>query len=150
MLRMVLESHTLCESSRPVKADVPLTRNSTACPIALLNHLPEVPDLPTPAGALLGCPETQDFGRDMSRGIFAVGSRIGDNLGLPQNGVFMPPLGSVSSCFAISFDHFCLRSRFGGTTMRLLPRRTEDLTPEHIEPELSERQRTRNRTWVPA
>ena len=58
MLRMVLESHTLCESSRPVKADVPLTRNSTACPIALLNHLPEVPDLATPAGALLGCPET--------------------------------------------------------------------------------------------
>ena len=51
MLRMVLESHTLCESSRPVKADVPLTRNSTACPIALLNHLPEVPDLATPAGA---------------------------------------------------------------------------------------------------
>jgi len=52
MLRMVLESHTLCENPRAVKADVPLARNSTACPFALLNHLPEVPDLATPARGL--------------------------------------------------------------------------------------------------
>jgi hypothetical protein len=33
---------------------------SNACPIALLNHLPQVPDSVIPDGALLACPVTQE------------------------------------------------------------------------------------------
>src|SRR5271167_410798 len=46
-----------------MQARVLLNGRSTACPITRPNHLPQVPDSATPAGASLGCPETEDFGR---------------------------------------------------------------------------------------
>ena len=37
--------------------------DSTACPIALLKHLPQVRDSAVPAGTSPGCPQTQDIGQ---------------------------------------------------------------------------------------
>jgi len=113
----------------------------TACPITLMNHLPQVPDFATPAGASLACPQTQDYGQAANGGWLTVPvEQLGRGQGIL---VLLDRVASVlPSCELIGMES-CPGSQWLARKPQAMDRvgRIGEMTQKAIPAELGSHQR---------